>query len=132
MAATKTPKLDEFIRHVVPSASKNADKELAKIQTFVLDAIAPLATILEAGNSEDKELSVEEVLAATTLAVELIGNASARISRLRREKVCSHLNSSHARARTSGILLALCNGRKLVAIERFLSKTNRLPSFMSN
>ena len=86
MAATKTPRLDEFIGQVVPSASKNADKELPKIQTFVLDAIAPLVMILEAGNSEDKELSIEEVVAVTTSAVELIGNASARISRLRREK----------------------------------------------
>ena len=33
-------------------------------------------------------------MAATTSAVELIGNASARISHLRREKVCSHLNKT--------------------------------------
>ena len=90
----KTPKLDEFIRQVVVPASKNADKELVKILTFVLDAVAPLAMILEAGNSEDKELSIEEVVAATTSAVELIGNANTRISRLRHEKVCSHLNKT--------------------------------------
>ena len=54
VAATKTPKLDDFIKQVVPTASNNANKELAKIQTFVLDAIAPLTTIMEAGNSEDK------------------------------------------------------------------------------
>ena len=55
--------------------------------------MGPLTNLLEAGNSE-KVITIEEVMAATTTAVELIGNANARISRLRREKICSHLNKT--------------------------------------
>ena len=93
VAATKTPRLDDFLKATIPTTAKNEDKELAKIQTFVLDSMAPLTALLEAGNSEE-ELTLEAVTNATTTAVELLGNASARISRLRREKVCNHLNKS--------------------------------------
>ena len=66
------------------------DNELARTQTFVLDAIAPLITILEKGQS----LSREQVRKATLTAVAILGNANTRISRLRREKVINDLNKS--------------------------------------
>ena len=42
VAATRTPKLDESFKQIVPATTKAADKNLAKIQTFILDAVAPL------------------------------------------------------------------------------------------
>ena len=68
------------------AAVKAADKELARIQTFMLDALAPLTTLLEEGS--------EQVVEAATAAVQLIGNASARLSHLQREKVTKHINEA--------------------------------------
>ena len=73
--------------------TKNADKELAKIQALVLDSMAPLTYLLEA-EVKGESLTLEQVRDATKTAVELSGNANARISRLRREKVCQDLNKS--------------------------------------
>ena len=69
------------------AAVKTADKELARIQTFVLDALAPLTTLLE-------EKQTEPVVEAATAAVQLIGNTSARLSHLRGEKVTKHSNEA--------------------------------------
>ena len=91
--ATRTPKLDDFLKSTVSNATKTGDKDLAKIQTFVLDAMAPLTYLLEAIEQE-KEITVDEVADATATAIELVANASARISRLRRERVCHQLNKT--------------------------------------
>ena len=84
------PRLDHFIKPETPQATKNLDKELAKIQTFVLDALAPLTAMVEHANS----ISQEDLQLASKSAIQLIGNANARISRLRREKVVSSINKS--------------------------------------
>ena len=68
--ATRTPQLDPVMKSETSAAVKAADKELARIQTFVLDALAPLTTLLE-------ERQTEQVVEAATAAVQLIGNASA-------------------------------------------------------
>ena len=73
---TKTPQLDSFMKEELSSTAKAEDKELAKIQTFVLDTLAPLTAVLEASSANEgaNELSIEEVVNATTTAVALIGN----------------------------------------------------------
>ena len=88
VAVTKSPNLDPFMRTEVSSNVKAGDKELAKIQSFVLDSLAPLTALLEQG----QEMSPDEVRDATSTAVELIGNANARISRLRRERIVTSVN----------------------------------------
>ena len=88
--ATRTPRLDHFMRTETPQNVKSLDRDLARIQTFVLDAIAPLTAISE----NLGKFSGEDVEQATTSAIKLIGNASTRISRLRREKVVSSINKS--------------------------------------
>ena len=89
VAATRTPRLDHFMKSGTSQGAKSLDKDLARIQTFVLDALAPLTAILE-----DNELTKEEALHASSTAVELIGNANAQISRLRREKIVQSVNKS--------------------------------------
>ena len=83
------PAWTDFLKQELAAATKSADKEMTKIQTFVLDAVAPLtATMLEA----EETLNKEEALTAAGTALELLGNANARISRLRHEKVMQDLN----------------------------------------
>ena len=91
VAATRTPQLDPFMKTEVNSATKSTDKELARIQTFVLDSLAPLTSILECDN-QGGSLSHEEVIIAVKTAVQLIGNTNAQISRLQREKVTCNIN----------------------------------------
>ena len=91
VAATKTPQLDPFMRSGISAGVKTADKELAKIQTFMLDAMAPLATICML---EKESMSARDTRNAVVTAVELLGNANARVSRLRRERVVLNVNKA--------------------------------------
>ena len=59
------------------------------IQTHVLDALAPLSTIIETQEGISKQ-----TLDAVAAAVKLLGNASARISHLRRTKVITQMNKA--------------------------------------
>ena len=83
VVATKTPSLDLFMRSKISTGAKALDKDLTKIQTFVLDSMAPLTALLERGDTMDC-LAVQE---AASIAMELLGNANARILRLCREKI---------------------------------------------
>ena len=47
MAATRTPQLDSFIKPEVLQLVKMSDKEWVRLQTFVLDALAPLTSLLK-------------------------------------------------------------------------------------
>lgn len=88
--ATRSPNLDAFIRPELSQTAKSQDKELAVIQSLVLDAVAPLTALLEHGSDMTPAVLRETSLAA----VALIGNANARISRLRREKILTAVNKS--------------------------------------
>ena len=88
--ATRTPKMDHVMRSLAPQAARSADKELARIQTFVLDSLAPVTAILENG----LQMSRKEVTEATSAAAILIGNANAQISHLRREKLVTSINKN--------------------------------------
>ena len=88
--ATRTPRLDHFMHTLAPQTAKVVDRELSRIQTFVLDSLAPLTALLD----NNAEMSIEEVKEASIATVELIGNANAKISRLRREKLVSSINKS--------------------------------------
>ena len=93
MAATRTPQLDSFIKSEVPQPVKTADKELGKLQTFVLDALAPLTSLLES-DAKGETIIHNQALDASKAAIHLLGNASAQISHMRRTKVIMHLNKS--------------------------------------
>ena len=93
MAATKTPKLDSYIKIEVSKPAKIADNELARFQSFVLDSVAPLTSIFEADARGD-EISHKQAVDTTTAALTLIGNSSAQISHLRRSKLVSNMNKA--------------------------------------
>ena len=52
------------------------DRELSKIQMLVLDSFAPLTAIVD----NNAEMLMEEIKEASVEAVELIGNAKAKIN----------------------------------------------------
>ena len=91
--ATKTPSLDGYLKSELPRATKAADKELAKIQTFVLDALSPPTAIVEAATKGENITNTQGVNAVKA-AIELTGNANPRISHLRRTKIISQMNKS--------------------------------------
>ena len=97
--ATKTPRLDSFMKAEVPQNAKSLDGELARIQTLVMDAAAPLTTLIEEkiqeGETEGNTPEAEQILSdAMAASLALIGNAHSHISQLRREKVITSLNKS--------------------------------------
>lgn len=93
VAATKTPQLDPLMKAEASTGAKARDKELAKIQSFVLDALAPLTTMIDKENRQEAP-PAKDYREASLAAVELLGNANARISRLRREKVVTDVNKA--------------------------------------
>lgn len=60
---------------------------------MLLDSMAPLTSILEAHN-KGKVLDQKEVIHAVRSAIELVGNANANMSHLRRERVVSDFNKA--------------------------------------
>ncbi len=93
VAATRTPQLDSYMKAELSATTKTADRELARLQSFMLDAVAPLSAILEA-ESRGNPMSNEENLAAVRAALQLIGNSSSKVSLLRREKITMQMNKS--------------------------------------
>ena len=87
---TRTPRLDHIMKTLAPQAAKSADKELARIQSFMLDSLAPVSAILE---NVDR-MMVEDVRRRHLHAAQLIGNANAQVSHLRREKLVSAINTN--------------------------------------
>ena len=87
---TKCPKLDPAIQSRLPKHAKDADRNLARLQTLVLDAAAPLINTLEAARVGS--LTTREAAESAQLALKLLGNASANISIERRHKATTHLN----------------------------------------
>ena len=77
--ATRTHRVDQVIKALASQSAKTADRELARLQTFVLDSLAPVSSLMEMlsqPNDETQRLSIEEVRAAVSTAAELIGNVS--------------------------------------------------------
>ena len=91
--ALRTPRLDSVLKAEASASTKSLDKDLAKIQTFVLDAAGPLTHALEEAQSDDG-LTTDVALEAIKAALMLLGNSNARISRLRRQKVLTEFNKS--------------------------------------
>ena len=85
--ATKCPKVDHVVKG---SVLKDADTTLAKMQTLVLDAVAPLVYILE--SAKNGKLINDTSEKASKLALRLLANASAHITKGRRKSALKDLN----------------------------------------
>ena len=88
--ATKCPKMDCVVKGSVSKETKDADTTLAKMQTLVLDAVAPLVHILE--SAKNGKLTNDTSEKASKLALRLLANASAHIAKERRKNALKDLN----------------------------------------
>uniref|UniRef100_A0A1X7VYF0 Reverse transcriptase domain-containing protein n=1 Tax=Amphimedon queenslandica TaxID=400682 RepID=A0A1X7VYF0_AMPQE len=84
----RSPRLDSVMKTVALQSAQSADEELAKLQTFILDALAPLTAILEGTN----ETTVQDIREALIMASILVGIANAKLTRLRNEKLILAIN----------------------------------------
>lgn len=91
--ATKTPKLDGFMKAEISPQAKAFDGQIQRLQSFVLDAVAPLTSIVEA-NSKGETISHKQAVNAATAAIELVGNASSQMSHYRRTRIITGLNKT--------------------------------------
>ena len=88
----RCPKLDGVLKAVLPRDAIKADRYLSRLQQFWLDAVAPLAAILESAEAGD--MTPEKVVTATQMALYLMGNAHQHTSQGRRQKLVLKLNPS--------------------------------------
>ena len=85
------PKLNHVVKGNISKDTKEADRTLVKLQTLVIDAVAPLMHMLEEAQS-GKLTNDDTSVKASKLTLSLLGNASAHISKVRRKKTLKDLN----------------------------------------
>ena len=88
----RCPKLDGVLKAVLPKDAIKADGYLSRLQQFWLDAVAPLAVLLESAEAGD--LTPEKAVSATQTALYLMGNAHQQMAQERRKKLILKLNPS--------------------------------------
>ena len=91
--ATRPAQLDPMMKSETSSATKVVDKQLAKVQTMLLDSLALLTSILETHHKGDT-LDQKDVIQAVRSGIQLIGNANAHLVHLRRERIVSDMNKA--------------------------------------
>ena len=67
------------------------DKDLLQSQGYLLDAVRPLALLLD-GTRPEGPMDLEEAKQAVSDALQLLGNANSQISRLRRKRILKSCN----------------------------------------
>ena len=88
----RCPKLDGVLKAVLPKDAIKADGYLSRLQQFWLDAVPPLAALLE--STEAGDLMPEKAVSATQTALYLMGNAHQQMAQERRKKLILKLNPS--------------------------------------
>ena len=83
--------MDKMVKDRISQESVKLDKSLARLQALVLDAVGPMATILEEG--EKGSLNTEMAMAAARMALRFLGNASVQLSRERRKRAIAEMNN---------------------------------------
>ena len=89
--ATRPAQLDPMMKSETSTSTKTSDKQLARVQTLLLDSLAPLTSLLETHHKGDT-LDPKEVVQAVKSGIILIGNANAHLLHLRRERIVSDFN----------------------------------------
>ena len=72
--ATRLAQLDRMMKSEASPGTKTSDKQLARVQTLLLDSLVPLTSLLEAHRRGDM-LDPKEVVQAVKSGILLIGNA---------------------------------------------------------
>ena len=82
------------MRSETSAATKATDKQLVKVQTLYLDTMVPLTSVVEAHTTGDMQEALQELRQAIKVTLQLLGNANAHMSHLRRERVIGDMNKS--------------------------------------
>ena len=93
VAQTRPAQLDPMMKSETCAATKAADKQLTKVQTLLLNSLAPLTAIQEA-HHEGVTLEHKEVILAVKSGLHVIGNANAHLLHLRRERIVNDMNKA--------------------------------------
>ena len=88
---TKCPELDNVVKQNLVKEIKDSDASVAKQQTLLLDAVAPLVHILE--EAQRSTLTAKTVADAAGAVLALLGNASAHMTCEHRKQVLRDLNN---------------------------------------
>ena len=83
-------KLDPMLTTILPKDAIKADGYLSRLQQFWLDAIAPLAAILE--GAEAGEMTPEHAYSAAQAALVLMGSANNHMAQERRKRILMNVN----------------------------------------
>ena len=89
--ATACPTLDKVIKGRLPAATKSRDRQLAKQQALMLDAVGPITHILE--EVVKGQLTHKCAIEATQTALRLLGNASVHSCYERRKNDLQSMNT---------------------------------------
>ena len=88
---TASPNMDKVLKSRLSAQTKAKDKQLARTQALLLDAMGPIYFILE--EASKGQLPPKTTVEAAPTALRLLGNASANISRERRRAATTNMNS---------------------------------------
>ena len=91
--ATKTPKLGGFVRSEISQQAKSFDSQMQRLQSFVLDSVAPLMAIMET-YAKGETVSHKQAVTAATAAIELVVNTSAQLSHYRRTRIITGMSKT--------------------------------------
>ena len=83
--------MDKVLKSRLSAQTKAKDKQLARTQALLVDAVGQLSFILE--DTSKGQLPPKVALEAAQTALCLLGNASANISRERRRTAIANMNS---------------------------------------
>jgi len=89
--ATACPNLDKVIKGRLPAATKSRDKQLAKQQALMLDAVGPIMHLLE--EAVKGQLSQKSAIEVAQTALKFLGNASVQSCRERRRNALQSMNT---------------------------------------
>ena len=74
----------------LPPAANKDDKMVLRSQEMYMEAIAPLAALLE--NTDDENFTIKEAISMVQSAIRLLGDAMQHHSYLRRKAIMQHLD----------------------------------------
>ena len=90
---TRCPRLDPIFKATsLQKEVKTGDAELARVQALMHDPVAPLIRLLHACDDVDTLISIDEAKEAVVESIQLLGNASVGLSRLRRKRLLKSVN----------------------------------------
>ena len=87
---TTCPTISPVVAATLPSAAMKDDKVAFRTQEMYMEAIAPLAALLE--NTAEETFTIKEAIPMVQSAIQLLGDAAQHHSSLRRKAIMQHLN----------------------------------------